>query len=80
MAKNTSTGTVSVEVGPAKIKGDDTPITYLVILGVLALSVFWIYAKYIHRHAVNHVKRVVQRNKARKASRKKTKARKRKKR
>lgn len=56
-------GSVSVEIGPAKIKGDDIPITYIAVIGLIAVAFFLIYAKYIHRRAVNHVKWAVQHSK-----------------
>ena len=57
---------VYVEVGPAKIVGGNSPLTYVALAGVIAIVLFYIYAKYIHTHArrmVGNVHRRISRKK-----------------
>lgn len=78
MAQSIQTkGTVSVGVGPDgfKMKGDNIPLAYIAVIGLIAVAVFLIYAKYIHKHAVNHVRKVRAKSKARKAARRARKKR-----
>jgi hypothetical protein len=54
---------VEIEAGPVKIKGIDSPITYVIIFAIIGVMILYIYAKYLHQPVTRVARRIIRRKK-----------------
>ncbi len=46
---------IQIEVGPAKIKGGNSAISYIAVIGFIVIILFYIYAKFMHQKVKDRI-------------------------